>query len=95
MAPWVATQAKAAALAAAVVLCAAADWDPYTLTLRFADGRTERLAATSADTCETAVRALWMGRWRPVGNSDVAAAACAPGDLFLPGSDKIVGFNDR
>jgi hypothetical protein len=81
-----------ALFALGVVLIASADYDPQTLTLRWPDGRDERMAATSPATCQAAVRAIERGLWRPVGDEPVSAT-CAPGDLFSARSKCIKGFN--
>jgi len=67
--------------ASAAVLCGAIDYNPQILTLTFAGGRTERLAAESPDACQLAIEAIWSGRWRPVGEFPVNAR-CSPGNLF-------------
>ena len=83
------------ALAAAlVVLAGSLTYDPQILTLRYDDGREERLAATSPATCAEAARAIAAGRWLPDADAPAPSASCAPGDLFQPGSQAIAGVND-
>jgi hypothetical protein len=79
-------------LAAAFVLAGALDYDPQILTLRWPDGHEERIAATSPDTCKTAVRAVQLAIW-PADQPPPVSASCGPGNVFAPGSDCIVSFN--
>ena len=80
---------KSAVFAAGVVLIGSLDYDPHVLILRYADGSSERLAATSRDTCNAAVRAIWSGLWRVT--PEPVEASCQAGNIFPAGSDKIAG----
>ena len=73
------------------MLVGSLDYDPNVLTLRYADGRGERIAASSAKTCNVAVGAIYGGLWSV--QPKPREAICSPGDLFAPGSDCIHGFN--
>lgn len=58
----------------APAICAAYnDYDPHVLVLSFADGHSERLSATSGNTCAAALRALATGMWSVVGPRPVDA----------------------
>ena len=81
---------KSALFAAGVVLVGSLDYDPHVLTLRYADRSSERLAATSGDTCNAAVRAIWSGLWRV--DPMPTEASCQVGNIFPAGSDKIAGY---
>lgn len=84
-------------LAALFVLAGSLSYDPQILTLRWPDGHEERIAATSPDTCDSAVRAvrlaLWPASGDPAGRPAPASASCAPGNGFAGGADCIHGFN--
>lgn len=80
---------KLALFAVGVVLVGSLNYDPHILTLRYADGSSERLAATSGDTCNAAVRAIWSGLWRIT--PEPVRASCQVGNIFPAGSDKIAG----
>jgi len=56
-----------AIFAIGIVFVGALHYDPVTLRLDFADGTTERIKATSPETCEAARRAIYGGLWRPEG----------------------------
>jgi len=89
-------------LAAAFVLAGSLDYDPRILTLRWPDGHEERIAATSPDTCATAVRAVGLAIW-PAGQPPPVSASCRPGNGFaavdrqptdlIRGAHCIRGFN--
>lgn len=79
-------------LAAAFVLAGALDYDPQILILRWQDGHEERIAATSPDTCRSAVRAVHLAIW-PADQPPPVSASCGPGNGFAPESDCIHGFN--
>ncbi len=81
-----------AVFAIVVVLIGAARYEPNILTLEWPDGHREQLAATSPETCRTAVRAIVTGLWRPA-EVEPVSATCAPGDIFPAGSEFIRGFN--
>jgi hypothetical protein len=92
---WRAMLARAGCMAFALALAGpvlASDYQPRTLTLEFADGRTEQVAATSPRICEEALRALRIGYWRIVGEQPVKWY-CGPGDRFAACDQYIVGFN--
>lgn len=80
------------ALAALFVLAGSLVYDPQILTLRWADGHEERVAATSPETCESAVRAVRLALWPP-DQPAPASATCAPGNGFARNGDCIHGFN--
>lgn len=75
-----------------VVLVGGLRYEPTILNLTFDDGHQELIAATSPETCETAIRAINGGLWVPAHGA--VTASCAPGDLFAPGSTTIPGLND-
>jgi len=74
------------------VLAGSLIYDPFILILRWQDGHEERIAATSPDTCETAVRAVQLAIW-PVDQPPPVSASCRPGNEFAAGADCIAGFN--
>lgn len=67
-------------------------YDPHVLILTWPGGHQERLAATSESICRKAIRAMWLGFWRPA-ETEPTSATCVPGNLFAPGSEYITGFN--
>lgn len=79
-------------LAALFVLAGSLSYDPQILILRWPDGHEERVAATSPDTCATAVRAVNLALW-PADQPPPSSAICTPGNGFVHGSDCIHGFN--
>ena len=79
-----------ALLAAGFVLLAAADWQPYTLSLVYRD-HTETVAATSAEACNAAADAIAAGRW--LADDPPVATRCSAENSFKPGWDCIASFN--
>ena len=89
-----------AAIAAAALLCTSQalagglEYDPHILIVEFSDGMRIEAAATSAATCETAIRAIRSRLWRLNDErSTVTALECVPGNRFAAGSDCLAGYN--
>jgi hypothetical protein len=81
-----------ALFAAGVVLIGALRYEPVILRVEFSDGTVERMAAVSPEACLSAVRAIGLGLWAPVG-AGVASARCEAGNLFGPDEMCMKGFN--
>lgn len=82
---------KSAGIAVAFVLVGSLDYDPHVLTLRYADGRSERIAASNAKTCNMAVGAIYRGLWSV--QPKPREAICSPGNAFPAGADCIANYN--
>jgi hypothetical protein len=78
-------------------LAVAAEYQPATLVLVFADGTEEPVAATSPRVCEAAMLSVRTQKWRPLeraaAHGPVIDVRCGPGNRFAACSETIVGFN--
>jgi hypothetical protein len=72
-------------------LLAALAVDPHVLVLSWTPALDERIPATSAETCQAAVKAIAAGHW--LADNPPIAARCERGNAFAPGWDCIEGFN--
>ena len=81
------------ALAAGLLWLAADTVDPQILTVEWADGSSETVAATNASVCAIATAALLSGLWRPVGRPEPPlSASCSAGSAFAADAFCIHGY---
>lgn len=82
---------KAAAITLPLVLAAGVSYDPHELIIHYADGTIVAAPATDQDSCDAAILALYLGKWRL--QKPFVSLACVPGNGFTEAEGCIAHFN--